>query len=341
MLKFQVHFRIAWDDYFTGSKTNYNSETYGSRPTLSGTSVYVSNCLFRSFTSGSDGGALCCTSVTYLLIELTSFFSCKTSGQSGGAIYFSCSSGQCVLHEICCYDCCSTFTGWTYGQFARIYVKDAVTSKNYVNYYSSIVRCVGEGSMSHYTLRLSNGKICCPSVNISINECRFYSGIFCYRDTNSFTCSFSYSSFTDNIANGYTCICICRGCANCEFKSCNILRNTQGSLDSNGIFYTGDTVNIEDSCILENKANRIFHQGSSYTITLTNCTVDSFSSNRNIVIRNTVTKSFILALKHMSTQNCHSGFDSVGYLTPIIQTPSPSKKYQSRLRIFFSMFLAF
>jgi predicted outer membrane repeat protein len=324
-----MHKRTAWSDYFTGSVTTYNSETYGTRRTLSGTGVHVLNCLFRSITSPtSDGGAIYCTSVTYLLVESTSFFTCKTSSSQGGAIYFSNSNGQCVLHEVCGYDCCSTYTSYSYYQFAYIYVNDGLSSKNYMN-YSSIVRCVNLRTDSHYTLRLSWGKICCPSVNISMNKCQWYSGIYFYSsvDSNSFTCSFSFTTFSDNTANGHTCIHPWGGGGNrkVEFKSCNILRNTQGSLSSTGTFYSIDNLMIKDSCILENKADYIFH-ASSYTITVSNCTLDSTSKTGSVVIQNTVTKSFIHALNHMSTRNCNAEYDSAGYLTPNIQTPSPSKK---------------
>jgi hypothetical protein len=75
------------------------------------------------------------------------------------------------------------------------------------------------------------------------------------------------------------------------------------------------------SFIFDKNATRIFHQGSSSnTITLSNCTVDSYSSNGYLTTQNTVTKSFILGLNHMSTQNCHSEYDFAGTLTPIIQT---------------------
>ena len=161
-----------------------------------------------------------------------------------------------------------------------------------------------------------------------MNKCQYYSGILIqpFVDSNSFTGSISYSSFTDNVASGYTCFYLWRGGSKIEIKSCNILRNTQGSVGSEGTIYTIDNVMIEDSCILENNANYIFRQASSYTITLSNCTVDRTSNNGYLTTRNTVTKSFILALNHMSTQNCHSKYDSVGTLTPNIQTPSPSKK---------------
>jgi predicted outer membrane repeat protein len=108
---FLLYSKTAWNDYFSGTTatTTLNSQEYTSRPAPSGSNIYVTNCLFRSITSTSDGGALyCSSSFTYLLVELTSFFSCKTSGIAG-AIYFSNTNcGQCVLHKVCGYDCCTT-----------------------------------------------------------------------------------------------------------------------------------------------------------------------------------------------------------------------------------------
>jgi hypothetical protein len=324
-----MHIKTAWNDYFTESPTVNQSKTYETTQKLSDAYVHVLDCLFRSCISTSGGGALLCTSVQYLLIESTSFFSCKTSSSQGGAIYFSnTNSGQCVLYKVCGYDCCTTSTGSSYGQFVFIQVKDATSSKNNVN-YSSTARCVTENSDSYYMLRISYGKICCPSVNISMNKCKFYSGIYCQPlgDSSSFTCSLTYSTFADNIAIGYSCILPWWGGRNIEIKSCNVLRNTQGTLNSGGTIHTHDNVMITDSCILENKATYIFNQASSsYTITISNCTVDSTSKYGRVTIQNTITKSFIHGLDHMSTLNCHSGYDAAGTLTPVAQAPSPPKK---------------
>jgi hypothetical protein len=329
MLTLLMYIRTAWNDYFTGTATPQQPKLYTSTQTLSGTNVYFLDCLFKSCTSSSHSGAFYCTSVTYLLVESSSFFSCTTSINHGGAIFFSNGNGQCVLHEVCGYDCCSTRSGSSSYQFAYIYVNDAASSKNYMN-YSSIVRCVNLRSDSHYTLGLFCGKICCPSVNISMNKCYYYSAIYFYSfcDSNSFTSSFSFTTFSDNTANGYTCIHTWGGSGRkVEFKSCNIIRNTQGTLSSYGTIYTHDNLVFVDSCILENKATYIFYiHSSSNTVTLSNCTVDSTSCNLQLTIQRTVTKSFINALNHMSTLNCHSEYDAVGTLTPIIQTPSSSKK---------------
>jgi len=326
MLTFLLFSRTAWNDYFSGTTptTTLFSQEYTSRPTLSDSNVYVLNCLFRSFTSASSGGALfCSTSISYLLVESTSFFSCKTSGGNGGAIYFSNSnSGQSVLYEVCGYDCCTTNSN--HRQFNYICVKNDISSKNYIN-YSSISRCVNENTNAYQMLYHDKGKTLCPSVNISNNKNYGDSVVFVPSIySNTVTCSLSYSSFVDNIATYHAWIIIWTSGGEYEIKSCNILRNSEPTVNSRGTITTRGNLKIMDSCILGNKANYIFYQESSYTITLSNCTVDSTSNNGYLTIQNTVTKSFILALNHMSTQNCHSGYDSVGTLTPIIQTPSPS-----------------
>jgi hypothetical protein len=323
---FLLQSKTAWNDYFPGtSPTNLPSQTYILRQTPSDTYVYVLNCLFNSITSTSNGGALYFgTSVSYLLVESTSFFSCKTSGGIGGAIYFSnTNSGQCVLHEVCGYDCCTT--DGSHSQFVWIYIKNDISSKNYIN-YSSISRCVNVNA--RLTLHLSNGKICFQTVNISNNICiRELVECYPFINSNSFTCSFSYSSFADNNVTNQVLFLLWTIGADYEIKSCNILRNSQVTVNSRGIISTRGNIMIEDSCILENKATPIFYQeSSSYRITLSNCTVDSTSNNGYLITQNTASKSFIFALNHMSTQNCHSGYDVVGYLTPIIPPSLSSKK---------------
>jgi hypothetical protein len=314
-----------WSDFFEVSEpTPSKQQLYTSTQTPSASSVYILNCLFNGCTSGSNGGALSCTSVTYLLVESTSFFSCKTSGSNGGAVYFSNDGGQCVLHKVCGNDCNSGSS--SNSQFSYVGVKNDASSKNYIN-YSSIVRCVNMGSDSWNLIYHNNGRICFPSVNVSMNVCQYFTGIYCnsFVDSNYVTGSTSYSSYTDSKASTYICFSFARSSVKVEVKCCNILRNTQGSLDSWGLIYTRGNVNFKDSCILENNVNCIFYAFTG-SITLSNCTVDKTTSSGSFYIQSTVSKSFILGLNHLSTRNCNSEYDSAGYLTPIIQSPSPSKK---------------
>jgi predicted outer membrane repeat protein len=339
--------RFSWNDYFTATPvTTIGPGSYNSRQTPSASNVYVLNCLFNSFTSGNHGGAIYCTS-NYLLIESSSFFSCKTSGYHGGAIYFTnTGSGECVLHGVCGYDC-NTPGGYE-GQFACVYMRNTASSKNYIN-FSSISRCVNEISSSYKTIRHQNGKICCQSTNISMNKCYYRPGIYCrpYGNSNSVTCSLLYSTFADNNAKGHICIRFDNGNAKNEMKCCNIIRNTQGELSSYGIFYLSGNLMIKDSCILENTANTIFYStSSSYTFTLSNCTVDKITNNGRLTTQNTVTKSFILGLQHMSTRNCHSECDSAGTLTVIPPVSHTTNKVischcQARISDFFSFICLF
>jgi hypothetical protein len=335
--------KLSWNDYFTATPvTTLDPISYDSRQTPSVSNVYVLNCLFNSINSGSSGGALYFTS-NYLLVESSSFFSCKTSSGNGGAIYFyNINSGEYVLHGVCGYDC-NTPGSSTDGQFARIYVRNAVSSKNYVN-YSSISRCLNENSGSFKTLRHDNGKICYESTNVSINKCYYRSGMYGYpnSDSSSVMCSLLYSTFADNNDIGSICIRLNNGGAKYKFKCCNIIRNTQGVLSSSGTIYLSGNLVIEDSCILENTANTIFYStSSSYTFTLSNCTVDKTTNNGRLTTQNTITKSFILGLHHMSTRNCNSEYDSAGTLTAIPSVSHKTSKVischcQARISDFFS-----
>jgi hypothetical protein len=321
--------RCVWSDFFNEQQpVPIKNQNFNSRQTPSGSSVYVLNCLFNGCTSTGDGGALSCgTSVTHLLVESSSFFSCKTNSNYGGAIYFSnTNNGQCVLREVCGFDCISTSTNYACSMFAYIEVYDNILSKNELN-YTSIKRCGNNVTYSQWGFYLGNGKISCSSVNVSNNKCYYQPGGV-YNpsyDSNSATCSFFYSTFVDNIVDYHAILWFRKDNAKYEMKSCNILRNKQGVLNSLGLYYVCGSMKIENSCLLDNKANYIFYGYSSFSFTLSSCTIDKTTNNGNLVTRNTVTKSFILGLNHMSTHNCHSEYDSFGTLTPII-TPSSSTK---------------
>jgi hypothetical protein len=306
--------RTAWDDHYPpANPTTYISQTYSSRQSVSG-SLYFSNCLFRSITTSSDGGALSVSGST-LLIESTSFFSCTTSNTWGGALYSY--SGQSVLYKVCGYNCYSTSNSNSYGQFLHIGGNSTTLGKNFLN-YSSFTRSLNDRSGARYMLFYYSGKFGISQANVSNNRCQLHSGIY-YRpvaDPNIVTCSFSFTTFADNTANGYNCIMLNVAGTFYEIKCCNIIRNTQGSINSEGTFTIYGNLTIEDSCILENTATNTFYTFSTCIITLSHCTIDKTAINSgSLTIQNTPEKSFILALDHMSTQNCYSKYDSVGALT--------------------------
>ena len=76
-----------------------------------------------------------------------------------------------------------------------------------------------------------------------MNRFLYHSGITCYPypDSSSVTCLLSYSSITDNIACGVSCICLHQSGAKHEIKCCNILRNMQGTPTQKEQFVHTDT----------------------------------------------------------------------------------------------------
>jgi predicted outer membrane repeat protein len=316
----------AWSDYYTGvSSITFENQGTSQTRSFSESSVFVFSCLFNKCTSTSKGGAISCTTDTRLLVESSSFFSCKISSNQGGAIYFyNRNGGECVLHGLCGYDCNTTSTSVSSnGQFAYVLLSDGLSYKNYVN-YSSISRSVSQETDIRDPLYLSCGKIRCQSINLSMNRCKYYPGIYCCPtiDSNPDTHSLSYSSITDTVNFGYICVGLSRGSSNFEIKYCNIIRNLQINPNAYGIIYANLNLIIKDSCILDNTVTYYFYAEPSYKITVSNSTVDSTNHYNSFVLTNTITKSFINALDHISTQNCNSEYDSIGILTAI----APPKK---------------
>jgi hypothetical protein len=304
--------RTFADVYGSGySPTNFTGPIYTSRITPSTSDVYVHDSVFSYCSSTSNGGALYCDSnVLRLLIEQSSFISCRSSSSYGGTIYFSNSgSGEYVLSRICGFNCSSSSNG-CYGQFLY------VTSKyrSHIN-ESSIAHSIKETSITYSILRLWYGSILCPSLNLSSNVC--YSDVLHYYPTTSDT-FISYSSIVNNTADGGSgCINLNNGGYTYIINTCNILNNKQTS-SSSGTIHANNNLLIKDSCILGNNkenANTVFYASSSAIITISNCTFDNNRYYGNVITSKTVVSSFINALSHISTQRCDSYFDSYGTLT--------------------------
>jgi hypothetical protein len=317
--------------HFTGPEYTVSPQT----PTSN--NVYVHDCVFRSCTSSLNGGALYCHSsnnVIKLLVSRTSFTSCRTSGQNGGAIFFySQTSGECILNKICGFDCLSTYSGCSYGQFVYTYTKNDVTFKNHVN-DSSFTRTSKVRIYPYHVLCLNYGNILCPLVNITNNECYHCSALYCHATASSTsnTVCITYSSIVNNTANGsWGCIVFNSDSISSQLMdTCNVLNNKQ-TLSNIGIIYAHANLLIKDSCILGNDKNKnIFYENhASCKITISNCTIDDdiFTNGRyygSVTISKTIQNSFINALSHIFTHNCDSYFDSYGTLT--VKPNVPTRK---------------
>lgn len=334
-------FKTAFTDAFSSSgfeeyenKNHTGSESY----IPSKNDVCVEDTIFFKCKSSSYGGAISCpsgTSVKRLFISDSSFTICKTTNDDGGGIYFYNENyGECAIRRICSFNCSSIYTGdmGTTGQCAFIHTKTDASYINHVN-DSSITHTLIESKYPKLPLRLDNGNIVCPSVNMTNNDCYGLSCLACAPSIKSgsteVTCSISYSSFVNNTANGdFGCICYNTLKSYGLISTCNIINNRQTSSDW-AIIVTAGKLTIKGSCIVGN--NMTFCKKNNNDITISNCTLDENGIGSSgytdiLTFIETIEYSFINALSHIVTDNCDSFFDSYGNLTSMYTISRKAKK---------------
>ena len=309
-----------------------NKERTGTNKfTPSKADVSVANCLFHDCSSSSSyGGAIYCSStIERIFIEETTFITCTTSKEKAGGIYFSNSNnGECVIFRTCSFNCSSTYSiGNSNGQCAYIETHyDDILSKNEVN-ESTIAGTKNENTKSYYTLFLYYSNIMCSSVNITNNECCFFTALVCVpTKANTCTSFVMYASIVNNSANnGHGCISLDNQGSTQLISTSNIINNKQ-STDNSATIRTNANLFINESCIIGNNEDKyvFYEDGSSCKISITNCTLDSdiiagrrYSGSFTIICSKEY--GFINALSHIVTEKCKSSFDSYGTLTAAIQ----------------------
>lgn len=293
--------------------------------------VYVHDSLFNNCQSDACGGAICCTGtstsgVSKLVVSQSSFTSCTASKNNSGAIYlYNTDTGQCIICKVCSFQCKSALNG----QFACTTLKNDI---NYINQVNDTTITGSKGkSKSYFALYLCNGKISLPSVNITNNECAYYSALYCHpyqksgKTLSDVTCFISYTSIVNNTATQYRCIYLDSASSSQCICTCNIINNDQefGALS---MLDTWAQVFIKSSCILGNNKGKqlLCEQDSACKIILTNCTIDDdlISNERYVgalVIESTIKSSFINGLTHFEINQCDSYPDSYGSLTAAIR----------------------
>jgi hypothetical protein len=327
-------FKGSFEDvYGTGlNPTNYTRNEYsGTQLTPNTNNVYVYDCFFHDFSSSSNGASIYCGSSVYkLLIEQSSFFSCKTSSGSGGGVYFSCSGDyECVMSKICAFGCSCSGDG----QFAFISLSNSASHKNHFN-DSTITHSLKNGKSQWDSIYLLSDTILFPSNNITNNECYICSAFCCdsRRSTASETCWITYCSVVNNTANGgYYCIRLYNSGSSSTHRidTCNIINNKQ-TTTTQGTIYAYTNILFKDSCILGNDEGKTFFyfSSSSHKITVSNCTIDNtrYSGGGSAIFTKSIERSFIQALSHIVTRICDSNFDSYGTLTAKPIVPSRSSR---------------
>jgi hypothetical protein len=308
--------------------TIYGGIEYTEKLRPSTSDVYVHCCDFLYCVSNLSGGAFYCRDVIKrLLIEQSSFVSCK-SGNNGGGIYFYNPWGsESVLSNICVFNCTSTYNSGLIIAGQSVYI-DSDRIRNHVN-DSSVAHSLKESEYAGRILNLEDGSILCFSVNLTNNEVYICSALFC-NPSSSYEFNMLYGLIANNTANlGYTCIWFGISGTFYFMDACNILNNDQTSYNYAAIRSVRDSF-IKDSCIIgNNKGKKVFYTDyETTTLTLFNCTIDddivsntrySGSGTINITIEGT----FGNELPHIETLSCDSYIDF--YVAPTASpTPDPT-----------------
>ena len=152
MLHVAINRIFDWTDFYEDSfEPTLKGNELQSRQSVSNSNVYIYCCVFNNCISSGSGGAVSSTTTQKILIEETSFDSCRTSSSyNGGAVHFNNgNNGQFALNKICSYNCSTMMN--KYGQFAYVIIKNAAEYKNSV-YQTSIACSINMNADSWYSL---------------------------------------------------------------------------------------------------------------------------------------------------------------------------------------------
>ena len=290
----------GWGSHYESAPLLSN-QIFEKRQTNLGTGdIYVTECQFISCEVTNEGGSAIYVyeslDSTKMLIEKSLFQNCTSSGESGyGTIYFL-PQGNCVLSKICAYNCSASMVS-----FSFVWCSEGDEYKNHV-LDSSVCYCNsgGQGVLYHFF-----GIVVISSLNFSSNT---YSdcSIGCISYSPAITGKIAFSSITKNTAELGVVV----------FENTNILSssniiNNKLNQDTGGIICISSfSLEVKDSCILNNIAKYTFYgESSAKGITVNNCTLDEdidSKINEHVTITNRVSNPFEHKLVHLSTGACEA-----------------------------------
>ena len=286
----KIFLLIEWTDFYTdGSEgTDLNSTINKTqRNDLSSyENAYVHDCSFSYVSGSSYGGVIYYSIESKLLIERSSFKSCNSTSH-GGVIYIN-GRGDCVISFVCAVKC-NTYDSCN-GQFCYVM---AGQNENYKNYILDSSITLTEQINGRYTFRHRYGNILCQRVNASNNEVSTYSGIYIENTPMS---SISFSSFRNNTADDYSCICYDMESNTLSIINTNIIENEQKAANFGIIHSRSGTTSMTYCSIYGNKegSGKVFYANDGSTIICKSCSMkdDQKNSVSGSVSINTVYESF-------------------------------------------------
>ena len=328
----------SWSDFFQGSPSNSKNGLTSRFSVTSGT-VYVFNSFFVhvEYLSGS-GGAISFTSSSdssILLVEETTFLSCRSSSRGGGIYFYD--KGSAVLNKVCSFNCSSTGGN---GNFYYNYVTDTKNYKNEI--HLSTVSFTT--TQQHGGINIRYGTIQISKTNESFNYGSIDSA---YRiqpsgSAGELTGTVSFSTFYNNTATNYRCLNFgtCTNRIQYKMFSCNVIKNTHHtSSQSEGVIICWESTTIEGTCIIQNSGGTVLcNYYSDRIVTISNCTTDFGSqTSGSITIKSVPTTTFIHSLSHLSTAKCEALYEGTKKKTQQNNCFTSGEVYRNAINLFLSL----
>ena len=306
---------MNWETYYPKSE-GYENATYvvsGKNEKIEipkNSFCYVMQCTFDGF---SDKGIIFqsdSSTNSTLLVESCIFNSFNSIG-NGGAIVFE-SFGDCTIASVCSSSCnCQSSSG----QFCYIVCTSSKTTKNCL--YDTTVTLSNQPNTYH-TVYLQNGNMTCHGVNISNNEDDQISGIGLWYST---TCHLSYCSFRNNNASTYICIHCKYGIH--TMINTNIIENRQNQNRGIVVTEEGSRLEMSHCCLFGNDpgTSSVMYAERGTQITCNNCafSTQQKTSSVLIIINDEAEKSFINHYQFLKRGSCQAFPESWGDVIPDIQ----------------------
>ena len=288
---------FSWQEFYAEPSSPVYTlprNKYTSSQTVSQGSYYVFACFFASC-SASKGGGVFVSAETKLLVEETSFSSCKATSGSGGGLFIS-SVSSCLFSKVCSYQCKATSSGqFCYHSLSQsaeytTKLKDCAIS------YTNNPDCDG-------SIYIQFGLIFVSSVNSSFNKCCYYSGIrIDPLPSGNLDCSVTFSCFSNNEGkSGKICVNFYSSSSQAEMRSCNVVGNKQDGSSYGTVTATYTYLYIYDSIVIDNVAPYSIATNHG-TVNINNTIFDKIDSGCSI--QSKAKSSFTNILLFIKTGEC-------------------------------------
>ena len=231
----------SWNEAYGSSSPSktidfYSGDAYESFPNQG--SIYVHYCYFQEL--GIDetvGGAIALETSnpeTKLLVEQCTFMKCHCD-KLGGAIYMI-NTGECVISEVCAYECTAASNETSSGNFDYISLDYNHPESMNQLLRSNIGSCISKETHSSYTSSMLYGNQTISQCNFTKNSCEYGCAIDSVLGGNQAEGVLQFSYIANNTATKTGCIVLWNEIVKFNLTNNNIIKQLFFSCDFFSLF---------------------------------------------------------------------------------------------------------